>query len=400
MSVIKPNDTARTWQMDGPDAAVLLYVGEAVGDIAAMVEHKIAGFPMRLSIVAGSDWIDPSDLANAPAAVIQVDAGNPASIKRFQQLSAKSSTPLIAASYEPPLALVRSLVRAGAHDVIPLPLSIDDLETSLGPIRDELAKSGATTATANGKLVTAIKSVGGVGATALLTQLAIRVAQQQAGGDKQSCLVDLDVQFGDVAFQLGLQSKLTLVDLLEAGNRLDTALLRSTTTEHSSGLNVISAPKDMMPIEGMPNEQLLQIVELATRAYANVFVDLPANWTNWSLSLVARSHLVLLITELSVAGLNRARRQLDLLHSQDLQSLDVRVVINRFEKSQTRTIRAADVREALGRDVNYYIANDFQLMRSAIDRGVPIEQLKRKSALGRDLDLLANGVIDALGTGR
>ncbi len=38
---------------------------------------------------------------------------------------------------------------------------------------------------------------------------------------REACLVDLDVQFGDVAFQLGLRPKLSLVDLLEAGARLD-----------------------------------------------------------------------------------------------------------------------------------------------------------------------------------
>ena len=59
----------------------------------------------------------------------------PASIKRFQKLAKAAATPLIAAAYEPPLALVRSLVRAGAHDVVPLPLDLDELEASLAPIR-------------------------------------------------------------------------------------------------------------------------------------------------------------------------------------------------------------------------------------------------------------------------
>ena len=99
---------------------------------------RVAGFPLGLNIMAGSDWIDPAELSGAAAAIIQVDADNAASIKRFQKLAQAVATPLIAAAYEPPLALVRSLVRAGAHDVIPLPLSLDELETSLGPIRDEL----------------------------------------------------------------------------------------------------------------------------------------------------------------------------------------------------------------------------------------------------------------------
>ncbi|MGH6729786.1 MAG: AAA family ATPase, partial [Sphingomicrobium sp.] len=331
---------------------------------------------------------------------IQVDPDNSASIKRFQQLAAAVDTPLIAAAYDPPLALVRSLVRAGATDVISLPLTIDELESALEPVRDEIARRQGTRHEANGKLVTVIKSVGGVGATALLSQLAIRFAERESASGNESCIIDLDVQFGDIAFQLGMQSKLTLFDLLEAGNRLDADMLRATTSRHPSGLNLLSAPPDMMPMEGMPSEQLLQIVELATHEFGVVFVDLPTNWTNWSLSLAARSDIIFLVTELSIAGLHRARRQLDLLRSQDLGALDVRVIVNRFEKSQARKIGTKDVRDALGRDVSYYISNDFSLMHSAIDRGVPIEALKRKSSLARDLDAIITDIAISLSSER
>jgi pilus assembly protein CpaE len=152
----------------------------------------------------------------------------------------------------------------------------------------------------------------------------------------------------------------------------------------------------MMPLEGLTSDHVVDIVDLASREYGTVFVDLPTNWTNWSLSLLARSDLVLLITELTVASLNRAKRQLALIESQDLGLLDVRVVVNRFEKSQTRFIRTSDVRTALGRDIAYTIGNDFPLMRAAIDQGVPISEIKRKSALGKDLDILDAGIAAAL----
>ena len=400
MSVISPNETSRSWRSSKREAAVHLYLSGIDGDSAALAGARVAGFPLAVNIVPVSDWIEPDEIAGAAAAIVQVDADSAVSIKRFYKLAQAVSAPLIAAAYEPPLALVRSLIRAGAHDVVPLPLSLEELEASLAPIQDELTKRQQAAGAANGRLVSVLKSVGGVGATALMNQLATRFAQSQAAQGRETCLIDFDVQFGDVAFQLGLQPKLSLLDLLEAGARLDGDLLRATTTEHSSGLKVIAAPSDMMPLEGMPSEQLLQIVELATREYGTVFIEFPTNWTNWSLSLVARSDLVLLVTELTVAGLNRARRQLSLLALQDMDNLDVRVVVNRFEKSQARTIRPADVRQALGRDIGYTISNDFPLMRAAIERGIPITEIKRRSALGSDLDALEAGVAAALGLER
>jgi pilus assembly protein CpaE len=400
LSVITPNETALNWKAQKREQAVHFYLSGAEGDAAELATARVAGLPVNLSILPTSDWINPEELAGAAAAVIQVDADSAASIKRFQKLAAATETPLIAASYEPPLALVRSLIRFGAHDVVPLPLSFEDVATSLAPLTEQIGKQAASVATANGKVVSIIKSDGGVGATALLTQLATRFAQQEAAHGRDVCLIDLDLQFGDVAFQLGMQPKLSIGDLLEASTRLDGDLLRATTIEHASGLKVIAAPREMMPLEGISNDHVLQIVELATREFGTVFIDLPTNWTNWSLSLVARSDLVMLVTELTVAGLNRARRQLNLIESQDLGALDLRVIVNRFEKSLARTISLADASNALGREVGFTVANDFALMRMAIDRGVPIDELKRKSAVGKDLDTLNAGIAAALGLER
>ena len=400
MSVITPNETAHNWKATKREHGVHLYLSGADGDAAELATARVGGLPVYLNILPTSDWINPEELGDAAAAVIQVDADSTASMKRFQKLASATETPLIAAAYEPPLALVRSLLRAGAHDVVPLPLSLEELETSLAPLTAQQSKQAGAAAATNAKLVSVIKSVGGVGATALLTQLAIRFAEQEKPHGREACLIDLDVQFGDVAFQLGLRPKLSLADLLDAGTRLDGDLLRATTSEHPSGLKVIGAPHDMMPLEGISNENMLRIGEMATREFGTVFIDLPTNWTNWSLSLVARSDLVVLVTELTVAGLHRARRQLNLLESQDLGDLQVRVVVNRFDKAQTRTISLADARKALGREIGYTVAADLALMRSAIDRGVPINEIKRKTVLGKDLDVLDAGIAAALGLER
>ena len=400
MSVINPNETGKSWRTHRREAAVQLYLSGAHGDAAALVGARIAGFPLALSLLAESDWIDPEELATAAAAVVQVDRDSPTSVKRFQKLAAATKTPLIAAAYEPPLAFVRALVRAGAHDVVPLPLDVADLETSLAPIQESMAKQDQAGRSGTAKVISIIKSVGGAGATALITQLGVRFAQNEAKVGREACLIDLDVQFGDAAFLLGLRPKLSLADLIDAGGRLDGDLLRATTTEHSSGLKVIASPRSMMPLEALSSEHVIDIVDLAKREFGTVLIDLPANWTNWSLSLLAQSDLVLLVSELSVASLHRARRQLELIESQDFDDLDLRLVINRFEKGLLRTVRPSDVREALGRDIAYTIANDPPLMRSALDQGVPISEIKRKSQIGKDIDALDAGIAAALGLAR
>ena len=400
MTAMNRDETGRSWRAERREASVQLFVSGADGDAAMLVGARVAGFPLSLNLVSPSDPIDPAEIANAAAAVIEVDPGMPASIERFQKLAAETDAPLIAAAFEPPLALVRLLIRAGAHDVVALPLALDDLEPSIATLGQEISNRARSVDARRAKLVTVIKSVGGVGATALLGQIGIEFARSEARRGREVCLLDLDLQFGDLAFQLGLDTSLTIADLIAAGPRLDGDLLRSTAITHSSGLKVITAPPMVMPLDTATSDQMFQIVDLAQREFGTVFVDLPSNWTNWSLSLLARSHLVLLFTELSVASLNRAKRQLDLIEAQELGNLDVRVVVNRFEKSLLKTIRASDVRDALGRDIAFTVSNDPAVMGAAIEQGIPLSDVKRKSAVGKDIVAIEAGIAAALGLER
>ena len=397
MSDLSSSPRRSGWAPEGRDAVVRLYLSGAAGEAADLVGTRAAGWALELNIVALTEWIDPAELAGAACAVIQVDADTPASIKRFERLAAATETTLLAASFEPPLALVRALIRSGAHDVIPLPLDLAELETSLQPLRAATAERRHSGSNSRRKLITIIKGEGGVGATALMGQVATRFAAREKAAGREACLIDLDVQFGDAAFQLGLQPALNLADLIEAGARLDGALLRATTAAHPSGLAILAAPREITPLESLTSEQMIGLVETAMREFGTVFVDLPHNWSNWSLSLLARSDVVLLVTELRIASLHRAKRQLDLIAGQDLGTLDVRVVINRAEKGLFRTLKTEDAERVLGRPIAFTVANDHETMSAAIERGVPVAEIKRRGPLARDLDALTDGIVAALG---
>ena len=399
MSVHNPDRPNAKWMADTGPAPVRLFLAGADGEANELVGARVAGFPLELVVIETATPIDQSMLAGAAAAVVQVTDGDDLSLARFKEL-AEGPVPMIAAAYEPSMKLVRALVRAGAHDVVPLPLDPEELETALEPVRRMIASQGPRAGASQQKIVTIIKSEGGIGATALLVQLASRFAAREHMAGRETCLIDLDVQFGNAALQLGLQPALTFGDLVEVGKRLDGDLLRSIAIRHKSGLHVISAPPDIMPLELLSSDQLLSIVEIATAEFGTVFVDLPTNWTNWSLSLLARSDVVLLVTELSVPSLHRARRQLDLLANQEMANLDVRIVINRFEKGFFRTLSEADAEKVLRRPVSFTIANDHETMTQAIERGIPLEEIKRKSAVGRDIDAMEVSVAGALGLER
>ncbi len=185
MSMHSPDGISTQWMADTGPAPVRLLLAGVEGEANSLVGAKVAGFPLDLIIVDPAEPVDPSVLTGAAAAVVQVNSDDPTSVARFEQL-AKGELPLIAAAYEPSLSFVRKLVRAGAHDVVPLPLDPAELETALDPVRRMVAAQRSRARAGQQKIVTMIKSEGGVGATSLLGQLATRFAAGEAKADGKS----------------------------------------------------------------------------------------------------------------------------------------------------------------------------------------------------------------------
>ena len=87
MTALNPNETARTWKANRREPSVQLYLSAVEGDAASLVANRVAGFPLGLNIMAGSDWVRPAGLAGAGAAGLPVEAHNAASLNSLPKLA-------------------------------------------------------------------------------------------------------------------------------------------------------------------------------------------------------------------------------------------------------------------------------------------------------------------------
>jgi pilus assembly protein CpaE len=318
--------------------------------------------------------------------VVEIKPDLPASHQRFRALrQLYPELPVIAAIRNADLTLVRTLVKEGVRDIVGLPLSHSELAKIVAEVCQELeVRTGAEVH--QGQLVSVLKSIGGVGATTVATHLASELAGRN--DSRGVCLIDLDLQFGNAAAYLGLSAQLSIADLIAAGSRIDSALLKSVASKSDNGLNVIAAPMDIVPIESVNADQIMRIIDLARAEYDHVILDLPTNWTNWTLSLVAISDAIFLVAELSVASLRQAKRQLQLLDSQNIAGQHINVVANRVEKRLFRTIDLDSAAQALGHPIELSIHNDYPLVRAAHDQGVLIRAIRAKSKIAGDIENL------------
>jgi pilus assembly protein CpaE len=372
------------WGTARPRYRAALILAPATLAEAESFDGPVAGFDLQAVLLDPGLPVPADFRRGCHAIVVETRCDQPSSMERLHKLLADADgTPVLAAIRGPTIADVRRLMQDGVVDILPLPLKLTELGPALERISSRFAERGAP-AGSTGRIVSAIKSRGGVGATAILTQAAA-FAAAQGGSGKEAGLIDLDVQCGNAGLYLGQLPALNLKDLLDAGERLDASLLRATMTHHTSGLHYLAAPHEILPTDFMTAEQVDAIVGLAAREFEMLFVDLPHDWTDWSLSILARSDTILLVCDLSVASLHQAKRKLDLLRQQDIGAGSVAVVMNKVTKGLFKSVNVQDAARILGRPVAHAIAEDNESVGAALNQGELVSAMTPRSRFARDL---------------
>jgi pilus assembly protein CpaE len=388
-----------------------------MGDLGKTIspgKHSDVNLPHDICIVAGTGEIDrlrtsarlgsdvhylaiepscavPDDLiARAAVMVMEIDPQDHVSMRRIAQVrSARPTLPIIVALRDANVQAVRTLVRQGVNDVCSLPFDADELIGQLIDLAAQLRDDAAAQAPLS-PLVSVVRSTGGSGATTVVTHLAAALAER-SNRPKRACLIDLDIQFGNVGTTLGRTAKMTVLDLLAATDRLDAHLLASAVVDTGRGFDVLLAPEQISPLDGIDADQLFPLLSAVRRQYGAVLVDLPANWTNWTLSTVLASTEIVLVTDLSIQGLRQAKRRIELFDSVGVRPDAIRVVVNRFEKRLFRTIGVDEVRNALGRPVVATLSAE-PMLNAAQDQGLLVGEAQRKSKFAADIASLADSL--------
>jgi len=341
-----------------------------------MARPARAGVEVRLNLAElGSINAASTFLSRADMLILEVDLARAGQFDEFGRIVRELADrlPVVAACRSLTVADTRRLMRQGA-------IGAEDFEHAIEQAsRFSVAQAPAALPAAgrDGKVISFIGAVGGVGATALATQAGCLWA-----GNRRVCLIDLDIQFGSAALYLDMKPQLNIIDLTEAGERLDAEIFSAVAAQHDSGLHVIAGPSEMMPLEIMTPAIATQILRVAKSVFDLVIIDLPAAWTNWSMTVLSQSDVTVMVTSLTVPGIHQARRKLDLMDANELPS---RIVLNRVARKVFRTIDLGDTEKVLRRKVDYTIANDFPTVSGAIDQGRTLAAVKANSRVEKDL---------------
>jgi pilus assembly protein CpaE len=234
------------------------------------------------------------------------------------------------------------------------------------------------------RCVTFIGARGGVGATTLAVHAAIVLNKNAA--TQATMLVDLDLAGGSCSDYLDMAAGWQVDELADDPSRLDDRMLDGMAPQHGSGLTVLSAHRKFLSPSEIPDDVVTRTLDVASRRFANLVVDLPRNWHGWSDGVLGGSTDVFVVTDSTVPGLKAASRLHGELAAELGTEVTPKIIVNKYGHSLFGSgLSVSELRKHLGASLAGTVADETKVVREAIDRGVPLTEVKSNSRILRDL---------------
>ena len=315
------------------------------------------------------------DVGNATVVVADIGAADNAEMEALEQLLTRIGhrPPVVAVTERFDGTVTRRLMQMRVADFLVKPVPPVELVRTCA----RAAKAHADADTTEAQIFTFLPAVGGAGVTTLAVQTAMLLLSSGMRGKSTTCLVDLDFQHGACADYLDIEPRLNLSEIEPRPERLDRQLLEVMLSHHTSGLAVVAAPNRPAEMRSFDPDVVTRLLDLVSSHFDYVVFDMPRTWFSWTDSVLLGSNKLFIVSETTVPGLRHAKQLVEAIRERLGDGPQPQVIINRFEqKLFSPGLRRTDVEQAIGESFAACIPNHYNLVREAIDRGVPLDEVK------------------------
>lgn len=290
--------------------------------------------------------------------------------------------------------LLRAAMRVGVSDVIEAPLTEEKIEQAISQFSSDMLqlRRGGPGAPSGeradrGKVITVMSAKGGSGKTVTATNLAVLLTREP---DTTVCLVDADLQFGDVCLVLQLEPKFTVVNAAAELHRLDATLVESILTSHPSGLKVLAAPLEPAFADDITTGGLLQIIDVISERFDYVVVDTASLLDELLLSLLERSEQVLMVVDMDLPSVKNAKLALETLRLLKYPTNKVQLILNR-SNSKAR-LDDKEIEGALKSRITARVPSE-GIVAASVNEGRPVVESVPKSKVAKGFEEVAAVVL-------
>jgi pilus assembly protein CpaE len=291
---------------------------------------------------------------------------------------------------DPSPEMWQAAMRAGIRDLLAPGAGVEEIRAaveragSAAAGRRRVLRPLEETARYTGRVITIASPKGGVGKTTVATNLAIGLT---AAAPQSTVLVDLDVQFGDVASALSLAPEYTLPDTAHGPASEDTMVLKTFLTQHPSGLYAVCGAESPAAGDTVTGADVTRLLASLAREFRYVVVDTAPGLSEQTLAALDRATDVVMLSSMDVPGVRGLRKELDVLRELCMIPAGRHVVMNLADPKGGLSVR--DVETAIGTGVDVVIPRSAAVPAST-NQGVPILASGRKDPAVKELRRLVS----------
>ena len=153
-----------------------------------------------------------------------------------------------------------------------------------------------------------------------------------------------------------------------------------------AGLRVLAAPTRPSEMRSFNTDLVVRVLDLVSAYFDNVVIDMLADWFPWTETVLLGSNKLYIVAEMTVPCLRHTQRLIQAIYETAGKEVKPNVIVNRFEQRTFENgIKQADVEEILGDHFAGGISNNYRLVRQAVDRGVPLQEIDPDANVINDL---------------
>jgi len=322
----------------------------------------------------GEEAVRQTDKMNPDIVLMDINMPVMDGIAATEQISVRyPKSAIIIMSVQGEQEYLKKAMVAGAREYMVKPFSTDELVNTIRKVYDfeqkrrvQLAEPSVAKAMQRDPQIIAVFSTkGGVGRTTLATNLAVSLAEETR---KKVVIVDLDLQFGDVAVMLNVVPKRTITELIQDIGQMDPDLLESYLVTHPTGIKVLPCPTRPEYAELITGGHIEKILGLLKQNYDYIIVDTPPMFHETTLTALDLCHQILLVVSLELPTIKNVKLGLEVLDSLHLKG-KVKLILNR--SSGDIGIKCEDMEESLGLKVAAHIPSDGRVVIASVNKGHP-----------------------------
>jgi pilus assembly protein CpaE len=278
---------------------------------------------------------------------------------------------------DPAPELMRTAMQTGIRDVVALPLSLEQLESSARAaaqwsraLRERVSGEETAVGALAGNLIAVAGAKGGVGSTTVAIHLALAAARNAPG--RPVCLVDFDLQKGDMRAYLDTPYRRSVVDLVEVADEISVRHLQETLFTHREGVRLLLAPDDGERAEEVDSTVARNVLGAVRARHALTVVDLGATVSEASAIGAEMASKVLVVSTPDVVSLRGVRRMRDLWRRLQVRDDDQDTLVLLNQTSRKREVQPDLARKVVGgRLAQTTIPADFPAFEAAVNTGSP-----------------------------